>query len=221
MKKAALLSYCFLSLPLSFIGIPIYIYLPKYYNQSFDISLATTGAILLFTRLFDTVQDPLFGMMSDRLPRFKKHMIAFGSVALGLSLFALFRPDIAPSYQILYIIIATILTYSFYSLVVINYQSYLVNLTTKYHYKTFITGSREIFTLIGLLLAAIIPNVLNNLYGWQQSFAYVTWGFMVVIIIAALLIYFYLPEINIKPRQVKIKTSILKTIWQRKTGLRA
>ena len=40
-------------------GLPIYIFAPKFYADSFGLSLATLGAILSVLRLIELVQDPL------------------------------------------------------------------------------------------------------------------------------------------------------------------
>ena len=51
---------------LSGAGLPIYIYAPKYYADTFGVSLTALGTLLFALRLIDVVQDPVLGWISDR-----------------------------------------------------------------------------------------------------------------------------------------------------------
>ena len=52
---------------LSGAGLPIYIYAPKYYADTFGVSLTALGVVLFGLRLFDVVQDPVLGWLVARL----------------------------------------------------------------------------------------------------------------------------------------------------------
>jgi GPH family glycoside/pentoside/hexuronide:cation symporter len=51
---------------LAIIGIPVYVYIPKFYTDVVGIDIAVAGALLFGVRLFDAVTDPLMGTLSDR-----------------------------------------------------------------------------------------------------------------------------------------------------------
>lgn len=53
--------YALFAAPLAAVGIPIYIYAPKYLADSYGFSLTSLGIIFLCLRLVDVVQDPLLG----------------------------------------------------------------------------------------------------------------------------------------------------------------
>ena len=61
-----LISYSLLAFCLSFMGLPLYIYLPNYYADNFGVTLQNIAIILFVTRLIDAVQDPIFGIFSDK-----------------------------------------------------------------------------------------------------------------------------------------------------------
>ena len=61
---------------LSAAGLPIYIYAPKYYADNYGVSLTALGAILFGLRLFDVVQDPVLGWISERLTNGKAELLA-------------------------------------------------------------------------------------------------------------------------------------------------
>ena len=91
-SNKGIIYYSFLAFCLSFIGLPIYIYLPNYYTDNFDISLQAIAVILLVTRLIDAIQDPIFGFFSDKYAHLKKKIIYFLSPFLGLCFLLLFYP---------------------------------------------------------------------------------------------------------------------------------
>ena len=41
-------------------------YLPFFYSNVFGLSLAHAGTLLLITKLYDAVSDPVMGMIADR-----------------------------------------------------------------------------------------------------------------------------------------------------------
>ena len=75
--------------------IPVFINLPTFYGVELGLGLATTGLIMLLARLFDTVSDPLMGIVSDRY-RWRglrrKPWITLGAVICGMALFNLLIP---------------------------------------------------------------------------------------------------------------------------------
>ena len=87
--------------------IPVYIHLPTLYGIQLGIGLATTGYILLITRLFDTVTDPLVGFLCDRLEIWnlrRKPWIALGAIIAGIGLYKILNPvdDVTGSYLMIW-----------------------------------------------------------------------------------------------------------------------
>ena len=41
-------------------------YLPIFYSDIFGLDLVTTGTLMLVTRVWDTVSDPMMGLIADR-----------------------------------------------------------------------------------------------------------------------------------------------------------
>jgi len=58
-------------LPLAMLGLPLFIYLPSFYNQELGLSLSIVGFVLLLARSLDVITDPLIGFLNDRYPQFK------------------------------------------------------------------------------------------------------------------------------------------------------
>ncbi|MBK1634318.1 MFS transporter [Rhodovulum adriaticum] len=98
MATAPLPGYALFAALLASAGLPIYIHAPKFYVDEYGVSLAALGAVLFGLRLFDVVQDPALGWLSERLRRVRGLAVGFGVALLAVSMVALFAvtPPVAP-----------------------------------------------------------------------------------------------------------------------------
>ena len=89
------LAYAGPAFALAGVGIPVYVYLPKFYTDTVGVDIALLGALILAARLFDAFTDPLIGALSDRtstrLGR-RRPWMAAGAVPLALAIGFLFVP---------------------------------------------------------------------------------------------------------------------------------
>ena len=65
-SAAALARYGALQFALGAVALPLYVFLPAYYASRTAMPLATLGGLLLVSRLFDAVVDPVLGRVADR-----------------------------------------------------------------------------------------------------------------------------------------------------------
>ena len=193
MNNKNLLSYALLAFALAFIALPIYVYLPNYYADNFAINLKTIAIILLVTRLIDTIQDPIFGIISDRFYYAKKAIICYLSPFLGLSFLLLFYPLDMFNIE-LWLIIFLIITYSLFSMIYMNYQSYAVSFSKDYHFKTKIIAYREVFFILGIICAATSPALLFKYFSEYDTFFIIGVAYIILIMICAIVFYFKVPE---------------------------
>ncbi|MDA9231031.1 MFS transporter [Rickettsiales bacterium] len=202
LSRKNLILYSTLAFCLAFIGLPMYIYLPSFYHDNFSIKLETIAFIILFTRLIDTIQDPIFGVLSDKYYKFKKKIICYLSPLLGLSFFLLFNPPEFVNVEI-WLVITLITTYSLFSAIYINYHSYAVSLTDNYNEKTRIISYREIFFISGIIFSASVPSILFTIFDEKYSFFIMGLVYGILIIIFAKIFW------NIMPNIVKQEKMIL------------
>ena len=186
-------SYSIYAISMAFIGLPIYIYLPDYYNKNFNLSLQFLAAILLISRLIDALQDPIFGLLSDKYAKNRKKTIAYLSPFLGLSFLCLFNPPASTNITI-WLTCFLIITYSIFSMIYINYTAYAVAISNDYHFKTKIISLREIYFILGIIIAAVMPAILFNYYSEIESFLIM--GIFYIVMICSLAIIFnkYAPD---------------------------
>ncbi|MCB1685517.1 MAG: MFS transporter [Pseudomonadales bacterium] len=64
-----LASYGAPAMPLSMVALPMAVYLPAVYadSEGFGLGLAFVGLMMVLSRIFDGVTDPLIGFLSDRI----------------------------------------------------------------------------------------------------------------------------------------------------------
>ncbi len=145
---------------LSAAGLPIYIYAPKYYADSFGVSLTALGALLFALRLIDVVQDPILGWVSERLRDARRFWIAIGSAVLALSMYGLFAvtPPINP---IWWFGLTVTGLFSAFSFLTINFYAQGIEKAQGIsggHVR--LAAWRETGALLGVCIAAIAPTVL-------------------------------------------------------------
>ena len=62
--------YAIFAAPLAAVGIPIYIYAPKFLVDHYGLSLWHVGAMFLFLRLIDVIQDPFLGKIAQKIGKY-------------------------------------------------------------------------------------------------------------------------------------------------------
>ncbi len=155
--------YGALGFPLATLGYPLGIFLPDLYATGVGLPLTTVGLMLGLSRLTDAITDPCLGFASDRFPtRFgrRKPWLAAGIPVMLLGLWMLFHPspDAGRWYLLSWISIMTVGT----TLIMIPYSAWGAELSTEYHARTRIQHSREVFVLFGLMAAALVPFVVQE-----------------------------------------------------------
>lgn len=164
----SLLRYGILAMPLAFASTPLYIYAPDFYAHHFHLSLAWLGTALLFLRLIDAMQDPIIGLLSDRWAIYRPRFIYISGFLLVGSFYLLFHP-IFTSYALNFVVFIFLSTTCF-SILSINLNS-LGGLWGKDdHQKILIVGYRELFGLMGLMLAVSLPQVsTDSVFAWKVT----------------------------------------------------
>lgn len=102
-------------------------YILKFYTDVFGITGAVAGTIMLFTRIFDAVNDPFMGIIADRTRtrwgRFRPWLL-FSCVPAGICLILCFSsPDFSPTGKIAYAAITYVMLSMFYTTVDVPYWS--------------------------------------------------------------------------------------------------
>lgn len=147
------------ALALSMLGIFFYAYLPKFYSDVVGIPVALLGGIIIATRLWDAVIDPLIGNLSDgtrsRFGR-RRPWIALSGPPLVVATWLLLVPPSEGALS-LYFLFVTLAFFLFWTTITIPYEALGAELTPDYDERHRLFGVREGAVIFGTLLAGALP----------------------------------------------------------------
>jgi GPH family glycoside/pentoside/hexuronide:cation symporter len=165
LKKIA---YAAPAFALAVVGIPVYVYVPKFYSDVVGINIAFLGYIMFSVRIFDAVTDPVIGYISDRSKtRFGRRIpfLAIGSILVTAAMFLLFVPPKGSTlFETVWFAISIYILFLFWTAVVVPYESLGPEITFDYHERTSLFGVRDGFLIAGTLAAASSPAVIEWLF---------------------------------------------------------
>lgn len=156
-----LVAYGALGMPLTALLLPLAIFLPPYYAQLPALTTGSVGALLFGARLWDLVTDLGVGWASDRTrSRYgrRRPWIVLGTPILLIGAWYLFTPPDTATW--VYLLGWSLVAYLGWSMIMLPYQTWGAELSTDYDERSRVTAAREIFAVIGTLVAIILPNVL-------------------------------------------------------------
>jgi glycoside/pentoside/hexuronide:cation symporter, GPH family len=183
-KFDRLIAYSTLQLPLAMAALPVVLNVSHFYGEVLKLSLQIMGPIFIFARIVDAIQDPVIGLISDRFTRRgRRGRLAFAALmipVLAAGFYMLFDPPDAwfgnQTRMAVWLIGALLLVHLGYSGVSISYHSHGAELTDDYNERTKVTVGREVFGLLGMTLAVVLPTFLT--YKLGDSDGYMTLGLL-------------------------------------------
>jgi len=183
------MAYGLLGLPLAMAALPVYVHIPAFYALHHEAGLAQLGWVLFAARLFDTIQDPLLGIVIDRQGS-RLHAWLIGAAALfALAFAALWMPPAGENASLIWLGAALVLVYSAHSFLSIAYLSWGASLDGAQARAQVLLGPaawREAAGLVGILLASAIPAAVMSGDPTQVSsrMAWYSAGFAILLAIA-------------------------------------
>ncbi|MEZ5557524.1 MAG: MFS transporter [Pseudomonadales bacterium] len=188
-----------LGLPLAMLGYPLGIWLPRAYGTDVGIELAWIGFAGMAAGVFDAFTDPIMGFASDRFrSRWgrRRIWILCGTPVLVLAVWMLLNPPggITAAYLLTWYMCLRVGT----TLMLIPYSAWGAELSAEYHTRTRIQAAREVFVLVGLIAAASIPFLVEEIYGDATTALIVlenfSWAVLVLLPLSAIVIVASVPE---------------------------
>jgi GPH family glycoside/pentoside/hexuronide:cation symporter len=179
LTTSRLARYAVFGFPLGFVGLPLYVHLPKYYADTLPSSLAVIGAVMFFARLIDCLADPWIGYMADRWSRYQSYCIYAAYITLGAGVCGLFYLPHWPQPWILALLLA--ITYFSYSVLMICFYAAGVSLAEDTHQTVQVSAWRESSILLGVLVASALPQVLMMFMPEVRSYEVFALLFLVVL----------------------------------------
>lgn len=194
-----LLAYGCIALPLSTIGLPLSIYLAPFYAGELGLPLAALGTAMVLARLVDVVVDPMIGVISDRWrPRVgrRKIWLPIGVSLLVLGAWMLFQP--AQGVGIVYFFGWTTVMYLGFTATKLPCEAWGAELSPDYKERTRVATFRQGFSLIGLVVATLVPAFVLMREGATTAdvLAGMSWIVIILLPIAAAIAFIVVPDLS-------------------------
>jgi glycoside/pentoside/hexuronide:cation symporter, GPH family len=149
---------------------------------------AAAGSILLITKIWDAVNDPMVGWLSDRTrTRWgrRRPWILFGAVPFGLLFFLLWlTPPLSDTGKYFYYLLIALLGDAAFTAVNLPYTALTPELTRDYDERTSLNSYRFGFSIAGALLAAVVHPLIVQAFATPQAgyaASAAVWGVLVTI----------------------------------------
>lgn len=173
-------------------------YLPIFYADVYGLSLGATGMLMLVTRIWDTVSDPMMGAIADRTQtrwgKYRPFLLWFAApfAIAGCLLFT--TPHCGETGKLVYAYITYILMMTVYTGINVPYGSMLGVMTDDSDEKTIFSSFRMFFAYGGSFIALFawepLVNALKGTGADEMLNAQVGWQHAMYIIAGACLMMF-------------------------------
>lgn len=139
-------------------------FLLYFFTDVARLSPAVAGSILLVTKIWDAVNDPLIGLLSDRLrTRWgrRRPWLLFGAVPFGVAFFLLFQtPELGETAKVAYYLIVSLAMDTAFTMVNVPYTALTPELSRDYDERTSLNAYRFAFSITSGLIAAVLHPIL-------------------------------------------------------------
>jgi GPH family glycoside/pentoside/hexuronide:cation symporter len=163
-------------------------YLLYFYTDVFGIAAAAAGTMFLITRIWDSLFDPVVGVMADRTSsrwgKFRPYLLWVAIPFAVIGVFTFFTPDFSANGKLLYAYLTYSLLMMAYSLINVPYASLLGVMSADGKERTALSSYRMVFAFGGSLLALWLIEPLVN---WFSDKSGLQQGWMLTMVVFGLI----------------------------------
>ncbi len=168
-------------------------YIIFFYVDRMKLPVGLAGIAMLIYSIWNAINDPLFGYLSDiTRSRFGRRIpyLAAAAVPLGIVFFLLWVPPFASVDQefflFLYFLLMICLFDGLYSLIAINWTSLFPEMYPDLRTRSQVNAFRQGFVMIGLLIGIAVPPLIYSRWGWGAMGA-IFGGLITLVVLTTLL----------------------------------
>ena len=171
-------------------------YLPIFYSNIYGLSLADTGVLLLVTRIWDAVSDPMMGVIADRTQtrwgKYRPYLlwISLPFAVCGVLLFT--TPDFGSTGKLVWAYITYMLMMTVYTAINVPYGAMLGVMTDDSDTKTVFSSYRMFFAYGGSFIALFAWEPLCAWFKEMTGSLTVSWQYSMIVIAAFCFVIFLL-----------------------------
>lgn len=163
-SKLSMTGFAFPAMPLAAFLQAMYFFLTPMYAVEMGLGTAAVGAIFFTAKMFDVVTDPIFGLISDRYETRwgrRRPWLVIGTLILMIAIYMLFLPSGTVSAG--YFLGWLVFMYIGWTMTTVSHTAWAMELSSDYDQRTRITGWLQVSVMIGLMLVALTPAILEQL----------------------------------------------------------
>ena len=175
-------------------ALPVVLNVSHFYGEVLKVPLGIMGLIFIAARVIDAIQDPVIGLISDKFthqgPRGRLTFVALMLPLMIGGFYMLFHPPEAlftdSTLLALWLFVALFIVHLGYAGVSISYHAHGAELTDDYNERTRVTVGREVFGLMGMTLAVVLPTIFTARLGDHAGYVYMGLVFIPIALAFAL-----------------------------------
>ena len=169
-------------------------YLPFFYSNIFGLRLDQVGVLLVVTRIWDAVSDPMMGVIADRTRtkwgKYRPYLLLM-AVPFALSgIFLFTTPAVSPTMKLVWAYVTYIMMMTVYTGINVPYGAMLGVMTDDSDTKTVLSSFRRFFAYGGSFIALFCWEPLCNALGGYGTPA--GWQHAMIVIAGLCLVLFLL-----------------------------
>ena len=132
-------------------------YLPIFYSDVFGLKPAHAALLLLITKLYDAVSDPVMGLIADRTRsrwgRYRPWLLWIALPFAAVGILSFYTPDASYAFKHIYAYVTYILMMTVYTAINVPYGAMLGVMTESSREKSVFSSFRMFFAYIGSFIA--------------------------------------------------------------------
>lgn len=143
-------------------------YLLFFYTKVFGISPAAVGTMLLVTRVYDSVTDPLMGIIADRTQtrwgKYRPYLLWFAIPFALIGVLTFYTPNLGETGRLVYAYITYTLMMTVYTAVNVPYASLLGVMSSNPRERNMLSSYRMFFAFIGSFITFMLLQPLVDFF---------------------------------------------------------
>jgi len=140
-----------------------------FYTDGFGITAGAAGTMFLVTKLWDAINDPMVGFLSDRTRtawgRFRPYLLWMAIPFAISGMLAFYTPDLSPGGKLIYAYVTYTLVFMAYTAINIPYGALMGVITSSPLERTSVSTFRFVLAFAGGLIVQTFTEPLVNLFG--------------------------------------------------------
>ena len=177
-------------------------YLLYFYTDVFGISAAAAGTMVLVTRLWDGINDPMMGMIADRTNtrwgKFRPYLLWMSLPLAVMGVLTFTVPDLGPGGKLIYAYVTFTLLMMLYTAINIPYSSLLGVITPDPVERTSVSSFKFAFAFTGGIIASATALPLATHFGKRHPGH--GWTITMAIFGAAAVVFFLIAFFSTRER---------------------